>query len=328
MSNPVLSYTDAIQRGASAPGNLEPQFQMKAGGAISAHRLVLAASDGDAEQATAGSLDVIGVNVREVSVANNEIFEVGYGKCVLVADDVVSPGDALKAGDSGRALRFLDSSYASVTIDSGAGLQFTNQPANDGVEVVSSNAGDTTQTVTIIGTTTGTDTVVVETVTLNGTTPVATTKVNWGIIIAVKKSATTLGTVTVREASADQTITAGLTAAVLSVGVLTVPDADQQAYNLAPIAVGDGAGTKQVGIGGTNSAGTQIYDSQALNGTTAVTFNTAFKRVTEVYVGDVETTVVATVSTSSAVDNPAIKIGKALQAASAQNSLFGALLFP
>jgi hypothetical protein len=97
---------------------------------------------------------------------------------------------------------------ASLDTTTPVGSAFTNQPANDGIEVVSDSALDITQTVTIIGTTTGTDTVVVETVTLTGTTAVSTVKTNWGIVLAVKKSAVTAGTVTVREASANATITA------------------------------------------------------------------------------------------------------------------------
>ncbi len=325
MSNPVLNYSDAIQRGASNPWNLEPSFQMKSGGAISAHRLVLVASDGDAEQATAGAQTVIGVNVREVPVADGEIFEVGYGKCVLVADGAISPGDAIKAGDSGRALRFVDSTYAGATIGTGTAGNFGNQPANDGVEIVSASAGDTTQSVTIYGTTTGTDTVVVETVALNGTTPVSTIKTDWGAVLGVELSASCAGTITVREASADQTITTILTT-VLQAGVTTV---SAQAYNLVPQAVAAGASTKVVGIVGTSSDGTTvIYDSKALNGTTAVSFATAFKTVTKLLLGDVATGTVATVKVSATVDNPAVNLGKALQAASAQNSLFGALLFP
>lgn len=168
------------------------------------------------------------------------------------------------------------------------GVAFTNQPANDGVEVLSANAGDTTQTVTIIGTTNGVDTVVVETVTLNGTTPVSTVKTNWGVILAVTKSATTLGTVTVREASGDLTITAGLTAAVLSVGAPAITAFS--AYNKQVSLVGSGTTTKQVGLQGTDSTGAVIYDSQALTDTTSVLSNSVFKTITAVYVGDLEVT--------------------------------------
>ena len=184
-------------------------------------------------------------------------------------------------------------SNATVTA---VGSAFTNQPTNDGVEVLSANAGDTTQTVTIIGTTFGGNTVVVETVNLNGTTVVSTVKTDWGVILAVKKSAVTLGTVTVRKATGDGTITAGLTAAVLSVGVNTV--SLTAAYNRTVSVVSDGATTKQIGWQGTNSSGTVIYDSKPLNGTTAVVSSSSFLTLTEIYTGDVEVARTETVTTN------------------------------
>jgi len=179
------------------------------------------------------------------------------------------------------------------TTTTAVGSAFGNQPANDGVEILSSNAADTTQSATVIGTTNGTDTVVVETVALTGTTPVSTVKVDWGIILAVKLSASCAGTITFREASADATITT-ITTTNLSKGVNTVAAADQPAYNRTVSLVASGASTKQIGLQGTNSAGTTIYDSQALNGATAVLSNSQFLTVTEIYTGDLEGTRTAT----------------------------------
>lgn len=190
-----------------------------------------------------------------------------------------------------------------------AGAAFTNQPANDGIEVVSDSTTDITQTVTIIGTTNGTDTVVVETVTLTGTTAVSTAKTDWGVVLAVKKSAATVGTVTVREASGNATITAGLTASVLSVGVNTVAAADQRAYNRAVSIVCSGSGTKQIGIKGTDTSDAVIYDSQALNGTTAVTSNSSFRSITEIYTGDLEASRTATVTNDSTLEINGAAIG-------------------
>lgn len=169
----------------------------------------------------------------------------------------------------------------------GAGSAFTNQPANDGLEIVSSDNGDTTQTITIIGTTNGTDTVVVENVALTGTTQADTVKTNWGVILAVKLDAVAAGTVTVREASGNQTVV-DLTTGTLSAGVVS--------YSVAfptgglVLLTGSGATTKQIGIKGTNAAGTTIYDSQALSGTTPVYSNSTFANITEIYVGDLEAT--------------------------------------
>lgn len=179
----------------------------------------------------------------------------------------------------------------------GNGLAFTNQPANDGVEIVSSDAADTTQSATVYGTTQGTDTVVVETIALNGTTAVSTVKVDWGVILGVELSASCAGTVTFREASGNATITT-VTTGNLTKGIETVASATQAASNVTPMAVASGATTKQVGLAGTNAAGTVIYDSQALNGATAVAMNSAFKTVTKVFTGDVESNRTVTISNS------------------------------
>ena len=179
----------------------------------------------------------------------------------------------------------------------GVGTAFTNQPANDGVEIVSDDAGDTTQTITIIGTTVSTDTVVVEEVALDGTNAVSTTKTDWGVILAVKLDASAGGTVTVREASGNATITT-LTTGTLSKGVVEITDSSGVGGLVQFVA--SGATTKQIGIQGTNASGTTIYDSQALSGTTAVYSNSVFASVTEVYVGDLENSVSVTVTVGAA----------------------------
>lgn len=326
----AIESKSVVARGATIHGNEEPQYTLVAGAAINPFRLVAVASDGDVEQAGSGSTKVVGVYASNVAAVNNQVVDaLGWGKTVVQVAGIVSPGDDLKAYASGYAGRFVNSDIAGDEIDTTAvGSAFTNQPNNDGVEVVSASAADTTQTVTIIGTTTGTDTVVVETVTLNGTTEVPTVKVDWGMILAVKKSAATAGTVTVREASADQTITAGLTASVLSVGVTEVPTADQQAYNRIPAINADGATTKQLGLKGTDADGATIYDSQALAGATVTPVNTAFNRVTEIYRGDLEVARTATVTVAATVDDPALKVGKALSAAAAADEIIGALILP
>lgn len=102
---------------------------------------------------------------------------------------------------------------------------FTNQPSNDGVEVVSNSASDVGKC-TIFGTTTGTGAFAYETITLNGVTVVATTKVNWGNVYGIfmgdiygQNITPLVGILTVREASADQTITT-LAANAISKGMV------------------------------------------------------------------------------------------------------------
>jgi len=221
-------------------------------------------------------------------------------------------GDITQDEGEARLTRLVHATTLDTT--TAVGAAFTNQPANDGIDIVSDNAGDTTQTVTIIGTTQGTDTVVVETVTLTGTTIAPTVKVDWGVVLALKKSAATLGTVTVSETSGSATISAGLTAAVLSLGVKAVSAADQEAYNRVLILVSDGATTKHIGLKGTNTSDVVIYDSQALAGTAVVNSNTAMRAVTEIYTGDLEVTRTATATNTTDIALNGAKIGYNLTA--------------
>lgn len=102
------------------------------------------------------------------------------------------------------------------------GAAFTNMPANDGVEIISDNAGDVNK-ITIFGTTYSTGALVWETVTMLGATQAPTIKVDWGNVLGVrlgdiygKDSTVAVGTITVREASGNAQIcqlTAGLRSA-------------------------------------------------------------------------------------------------------------------
>lgn len=229
---------------------------------------------------------------------------------VVLADDKtrvfkISIGDILLGGIHWKRVKATGTTGGGTSgvvyetiLTTGNGLAFTNQPANDGVEIVSSNAADTTQSATVYGTTQGTDTVVAETVALNGTTAVATVKVDWGVILGVELSASCAGTVTFREASGNATITT-ITTGNLSKGVETVPTAVQAASNVTPMVAASDTTTKQVGLAGTNAAGTVIYDSQALTNTTPLAVNSAFYTVTKVFTGDIEANRTVTVSNSS-----------------------------
>lgn len=212
------------------------------------------------------------------------------------------PASVLRSGSAWKRVMLTGTSPASgsqpyeTVLKTGVGLAFTNQPANDGVEIVSASAADTTQSITLYGTTNGSDTVVAETVALNGTTVVSTVKTDWGVILGYTLSASCAGTVTVREASGNatiSTITAGLTSRGVETVVLT------SGYNVPPVLAASGATTKQIGLIGTNSAGTTIYDSQALTGTTPVAMNSSFATVTKILTGDLENTLTVTSSVTS-----------------------------
>lgn len=284
----------------------------RAAAAISPNRLLEFDSSGLIQHATEDSILIVGASGPRAYDSGDPVEPIIAGPANLTADAPVSAGQLLKAGDAGVAMPLVTAAEAGTTIDSSTGGDFGNQPANDGIEVLSSDAGDTTQTVTVWGTTTGTDTVVTETIALDGTTPVPSVKLDWGQILGVELSASCDGTVTVQEASGGADITTILTT-VLTAGIVDVPAADQYAYNVPPTAVAGGASTKQIGLVGTNPAGTTIYDSQALNGTTAVTMNVEFNTVTRLLVGDVAAASTVTVAVGAAETTTGLAVARALQ---------------
>lgn len=178
------------------------------------------------------------------------------------------------------------------------GSGWTTQPSNDGVEIVSSDNADTTQSITIYYTRNGAgDTVSSETVALNGTTQVALTDTDVALVLGVELDAVCAGTVTVREASGNVTITT-IAPAALSSGITTITDT--AAGGSFVRMVSDGATTKQVGLIGTDADAAALTDSQALSGTTSVLSNSRFTTVTKVLHGDLESTRTVTLTALTA----------------------------
>lgn len=166
------------------------------------------------------------------------------------------------------------------------GSAFGNQPAGDGVEVVSSDNADTTQTITIYYTRDSLgDTVYSEALALTGTTQVVLTDTDAALVLGVELDAACAGTVTVREASGNATITT-IAPAALSSGITTITDT--AAGGSFVRMVGSDTTTKQIGLIGTDSAGAALLDSQALSSTTSVLSNSRFTTVTKVLHGDLE----------------------------------------
>jgi len=95
---------------------------------------------------------------------------------------------------------------------------FANQPTGDGVEIVSSSIADTTQTITIYATNNTTGIVTSEDVALNGVTQVTMTGSTWGQVLYAELDEECAGTITIREASGNATIT------TIAAGSLTAGD--------------------------------------------------------------------------------------------------------
>jgi hypothetical protein len=170
-----------------------------------------------------------------------------------------------------------------------AGGNFANQPGGGKVTVVSGNAADIGQKVTVYGTKTGaTTTVTTEVITLNGTTAVDSVTTTWQNILGIELDAVCAGTVTIKNAAA-ATITTLLTT-VLSAGVATI--AVSNARNQIVRHDASGAATTPVGIIGTDCNGDVISSVDALNGTTEEDHNTdIFNTLTKVLIGAVASSV-------------------------------------
>lgn len=295
-----------------------------ADGTIAGNRLVEIDSSGDLIEGTVNSQTIVGVNAEGSSKTSTKGIEiVSVGVVEVISATKIVAGKKLKCADNGRVTELCTNANSGVTIDTGTGVAFTNQPTNDGVEVVSDDAGDTTQTVTVIGITG--ETVTVEDIELNGTTPVASSKTDFDEILAVKLDASCDGTVTVREASGDLAITT-ITTGNLNSGVVEVPAADQNAFNIAPTIVADDATTKMIGIQYTQNDGSTVaYQADQLAGTVAQTFGTVALKVTELYVGDLEAARTVTIKTGAEEDENNC-IGKAYEAASTADTKFKAIL--
>lgn len=307
-------YLDAYRGGIAFT-----TFLGLAGGTIGANRIVKP-SGTTVVVGTLQSRDCIGVNASGAVVVTDPV-RAKVGRVQVVSASPIAAGDRIKCAVAGRVLAFIDADLASsVVVNDQAGIEFTNQPANDGLEIGSDSASDV-GTVTVIGTTNGADTVVAETITLTGVTFVSTTKVDWGLILAVKAEAH-VGTITVREASGNAAVKT-LAAGTNSAGVVDVGGAGFG--GIAPVIVAGGASTKQIGMYGKNSAGVMAYDSQALNGTNNVTMNVAFEYVDELYVGDL-----AAASTidlmRGAEEDENNKIGYALEAATDEDQTIWAVI--
>lgn len=307
------------QRAITKHRNAVVSFESEASAAIDQNDCLVVSASGTVGPCGEEAKKYAGF-AMDAAASGGRVEVVRCGPVIAKAGAIIEAGDTLKCWTDGSVAPYVDASESGDTIfTTGNGLAFGNQPQNDGIEIVSDAAGDTTQSITLIGTTTATDTVVAETVALNGTTPVSSVKTDWGFLLAYTLDAACAGTITVREASLNATIST-CAAGTTSKGVETVTNT--YAGNVIPTVVASGATTKQIGLIGTNSAGTTIYDSQALNGTTAVTMNSSFRTITKVYTGDLESNRTATVAIGAVESNPATIVGRALESAAAVGDTF------
>lgn len=324
-------WQSEVVRGSSEINDLAPNYTMwlgQANGPFTPNTFLEVTTAGAIQPAAVGSKVCIGAVRLEHTPgaigAGVGYSRVGYDRCCLVGDAVLVPGQRIKVGQLSRAIQFIDDSLAGTTIATGAGAAFTNQPTSDQFEVLSSNAGDTTQTVTVYYTKTGTTTTVLsQTITLNGTTAVGSTDTTVQQVLGVTKSAATLGTVTVRKKTGAATITT-LAAGTLTSGLLTISAGS--AYNGIPTLVVDASDTTNVGIIGTGSNDAALSSVIAATGTTKANFGTSvFKTVTFALVGAATAARTFTVAVAGR-DSQDMLVGRVESPCAGQGSYFDAFV--
>lgn len=252
-------------------------------------------ADGAALRLTSRDYGAFTTQVK-VAIAN---ATTGGGKLVTIEFEDVEPevfdllGNTAKftltynGGADGATAARVNTTATALTIevdrsDIGQDTAVTQAIGAAALEVVSSNAADTAQTVTVYGLSAA-NAPQSTTVTLNGLTPVALTGFTWNLETAVVMSATALGTVTLRIAAAGATVVT-LTAGQTNKGRVTLDIPVTGALAVEA----DAASTKKIVYRGLTAAGAALAEVATLNGTTPVALTGAFARLTSVEVLNVE----------------------------------------
>lgn len=273
-----------------------PQM-IDSGSGILAGRTVELTTGNEVKTGTEQSTALMGITRSAIAIDAPADIEFGFVPALLAS--TVVKGDRIAARASGRVGKYQASQVS--LLDATAGGNFANQPGGAAVVVKSDSAADTTQTVTIYGTITGTTTSVTsEVITLTGTDAVTSTHTTWQNILAVRISAAHAGTVTVELAGGNDIIT--IASGTLTAGIAAAKTAD--AYGLVIRRDGSGASTAPIAAVGTGIDGAALSVVAAMNGTTEGDLgSTPFATVTEFYIGAVASTVNVNCLTNEAADS-------------------------
>lgn len=279
-------------------------------------------TSGEVKTGTEQNTAFMGITRNAAAIDAPVTVEWGFVPVLTASSFAV--GDRLAPRANGRVGKAQTSQVS--LLDATAGGNFGNQPANDGIEIVSSDNADTTQTITLYGTLNGAaTTMVTETITITGSTQAVSSHLDWGVLLAARLSAVCAGTITIREASGNATITT-ITTGNLTAGI--VAPTSTQAYGLIPRRDGSGASTAAIGVKGIGIDGVSTYTVAAMDGTTEGDFGTKpFGSVTEFYLGAVASTVNVNILTNEASD-ASVYCGIAVSAASEAGQVVDAFIKP
>lgn len=153
------------------------------------------------------------------------------------------------------------------------------------VDVVSDNAADITQSVTIVGIDNGSGLPATETLVLNGVTPVVGA-VAWSKVLGVFMDAAAVGTVSVNDNGA-ATLLTSLAPGVLDRGIFDFGGDVMEVANAIVNFALDAAGTEQLIIVGTDDSPAATAELITLNGTTDVPTSDRFQTISYLAIGEV-----------------------------------------
>jgi hypothetical protein len=274
------------------------------------------ASTGNIQASVVDSVRVIGAN-QDVARIDGDMFDAEIGLVNVVAGTDLVAGQLAKAGAGGKAIGFIDAGLKGTVIDSSLGTAFTNQPANDKVDVVSASALDITQEVTIHGTAVSTGAYLTETLTLTGDTAVTTTA-NFATVVGVEIDTACVGAVTVSENSGSLAIVE-IAAGDLSAGVVYITDGF--AYNKKAAVVASAASSATVLVAHkATDGGDEAILPATLNGTTAVELSAVSFEITKLMVGSVASDVTVSAKVSATEDDLKLAVGKVVKGADADGT--------
>lgn len=286
----------------------------EADAAIAKNRLVEKnPTTGNVQAASLNSIRVFGAN-QDVARADGDKFDCEFGAVNVTAGSPLVAGQKIKAGTNGKAIAYIDASLINTEIATVDGAGFTNQPATDGITVVSSSALDITQTVTVYGTTTA-GAYISEDFELTGTTDVDSASSDWAVVAGVLIDGVCAGDIEVSETSGGAEIVT-ISAGDLSAGIETVSDG--YAYNKAATIVADGASTGKVIIVHEATDGAAETNLVAtLNGTTEVVLGAVSYKINTIMTGGVADSVNLDLDVTGTADDASLIVGRVVQGASA-----------
>lgn len=283
--------------------------RLESDGDIPENRFVeIDASTGKVEVGGLDSVRVLGAN-QDLARSDGDFFDCEVGIVNITAGSPIVAGQRVKCGTDGKAVAFIDSTVKDTEIASFDGAGFTNQPANDGVTVVSDSEDDITQTITIIGVDNA-GAYMTEDIKLTGTTDANSTNTDWGVISAVILDAACAGTVELSETS-DGAEIVSLAAGELSAGIETITDG--YAYNKKATIVADDSSTGKLVIVHEATDGADETNVVAtLNGTSEVELGTASYKINTVYTGGVAGAINVDLDVTGTADSEDLICGRAL----------------